>query len=117
MQVLKKYWLAIVIAVLLVISGGMIYVKLHPKELPSNLVEGTGRMDGDLVKYMFLPVILTLHVPSQGPDAINDAAPPSIITNTSAMSSLFVFTSVPLSSSDYWILQPFYHCLINGDTI
>jgi len=49
MQVLKKYWLAIVIAVLLVISGGMIYVKLHPKELPSNLVEGTGRMDGDLV--------------------------------------------------------------------
>ena len=49
MQVVKKYWLAIVIAVLLVISGGMIYVKLHPKELPSNLVEGTGRMDGDLV--------------------------------------------------------------------
>jgi len=49
MQILKKYWLAIVIAVLLVISGGMIYVKLHPKELPSNLVEGTGRMDGDLV--------------------------------------------------------------------
>ncbi len=49
MQVLKKYWLAIVIAVLLVISGGMIYVKLHPKELPSNLVEGTGRMDGDLI--------------------------------------------------------------------
>jgi len=49
MQVVKKYWLAIVIAVLLVISGAMIYVKLHPKELPSNLVEGTGRMDGDLV--------------------------------------------------------------------
>jgi len=49
MQVVKKYWLAIVIVVLLVISGAMIYVKLHPKELPSNLVEGTGRMDGDLV--------------------------------------------------------------------
>ena len=49
MKVLKKYWLAVVIAVLLVISGVMIYVKLHPKELPSNLVEGTGRIDGDLV--------------------------------------------------------------------
>jgi len=49
MQVLKKYWLAIVIAVLLVIAGSMIYTKLHPKELPSNLVEGTGRMDGDLI--------------------------------------------------------------------
>jgi len=49
MQVVKKYWLAIVIAVLLVMAGGMIYIKLHPKELPSNLVEGTGRMDGDLI--------------------------------------------------------------------
>jgi HlyD family secretion protein len=49
MQVLKKYWMAVVIAVLLVISGWMIYVKLHPKELPENLVEGTGRIDGDLV--------------------------------------------------------------------
>lgn len=49
MQVLKKYWLAIVIAVLLAIAGEMIYLKLHPKELPSNLVEGTGRMDGDLI--------------------------------------------------------------------
>ena len=49
MQMLKKYWLAVAIAVLLVISGWMIYVKLHPKELPENLVEGTGRIDGDLV--------------------------------------------------------------------
>ena len=49
MQVLKKYWLAIVIAVLLVIAGKMIYLKLHPKELPSNLVAGTGRIDGDLI--------------------------------------------------------------------
>jgi len=49
MQVLKKYWLAIAIAVLLVLAGGMIYKKLHPQTLPSNLVEGTGRMDGDLV--------------------------------------------------------------------
>ncbi len=49
MQVLKKYWLAVVIAVLLVVAGGMIYKKLHPKTLPANLVEGTGRMDGDLI--------------------------------------------------------------------
>jgi len=49
MQMLKKYWLAVAIAVLLVISGWMIYVKLHPKALPENLVEGTGRIDGDLV--------------------------------------------------------------------
>ncbi len=49
MQVLKKYWMAVVIAVLLVISGWMIYVKLHPKALPENLIEGTGRIDGDLV--------------------------------------------------------------------
>ncbi|WP_434638138.1 efflux RND transporter periplasmic adaptor subunit [Sulfurimonas sp. NW7] len=49
MQVLKKYWLGVVIAVLLVTAGGMIYKKLHPKTLPANLVEGTGRMDGDLV--------------------------------------------------------------------
>ena len=49
MQVLKKYWLGIAIAVLLLIAGGMIYKKLHPQTLPSNLVEGTGRMDGDLV--------------------------------------------------------------------
>jgi HlyD family secretion protein len=49
MQVFKKYWLPVDIAVLLVIASGMIYKKLHPQILPSNLVEGTGRMDGDLV--------------------------------------------------------------------
>jgi len=49
MQILKKYWLAVVIAILLVIAGAMIYKKLHPQSLPSNLVEGTGRMDGDLI--------------------------------------------------------------------
>ncbi len=49
MQVLKKYWLAAVVAILLVIAGGMIYKKLHPQTLSENLVEGTGRMDGDLI--------------------------------------------------------------------
>ncbi|QOP45235.1 HlyD family secretion protein [Sulfurimonas paralvinellae] len=49
MQIFKKYWLAIFIVILLVIASVMIYTKLHPKTLASNLVEGTGRMDGDLV--------------------------------------------------------------------
>lgn len=49
MKILKKYWLAVVIAILLIIAGGMIYQKLHPKALPSNLIEGTGRMDGDII--------------------------------------------------------------------
>jgi len=45
----KKYWLAFVLAVLVVVAGGMIYQKLHKNVLPSNLVEGSGRVDGDLV--------------------------------------------------------------------
>lgn len=49
MQLIKKYWLAIVLLVLVAVAGVMIYTKLHPKELPENLVEGTGRIDGDLV--------------------------------------------------------------------
>jgi HlyD family secretion protein len=49
MQVLKKYWLAVLIIILLAVAGGLIYKKLHPQTLPSNLVEGTGRMDGDLI--------------------------------------------------------------------
>ncbi|HHD84099.1 MAG TPA: secretion protein HlyD, partial [Campylobacteraceae bacterium] len=49
MQLIKKYWLAIVLLVLVAVAGVMIYTKLHPKELPANLVEGTGRIYGDLV--------------------------------------------------------------------
>jgi HlyD family secretion protein len=48
-KILKKYWLGAVVLLLFVIAGAMIYAKLHPKELPSNLLEGTGRIDGDLV--------------------------------------------------------------------
>ncbi|BAF71237.1 HlyD family secretion protein [Sulfurovum sp. NBC37-1] len=48
MQIIKKYWIGIVAAILIVIAGVMIYAKLHPKTLPKNLVEGTGRIDGDL---------------------------------------------------------------------
>ncbi|WP_353662652.1 HlyD family efflux transporter periplasmic adaptor subunit [Hydrogenimonas sp. SS33] len=49
MNLLKKYWLGAVAAVLLAVAGWMIYQKLHPKTLPANLVEGVGRIDGDLV--------------------------------------------------------------------
>ena len=49
MQIIKKYWIGIVIAVLIMIAAIMIYVKLHPKILSENLVEGTGRIDGDLI--------------------------------------------------------------------
>ena len=49
MQILKKYWLGVFIALLFTISGFLIYKKLHPKQLPPNLVMGTGRIDGDLI--------------------------------------------------------------------
>ena len=48
MQIIKKYWIGFVAAVMIIIAAGMIYAKLHPKVLPENLVEGTGRIDGDL---------------------------------------------------------------------
>ncbi len=49
MQILKKYWLGVFIALLFTISGFLIYKKLHPKQLPPNLVMGIGRIDGDLI--------------------------------------------------------------------
>jgi len=48
MQIIKKYWIGLLAAVLIVIAAVLIYQKLHPKVLPANLVEGTGRIDGDL---------------------------------------------------------------------
>ena len=50
MKVLKQYWIGILAALLFAAAAWMIYVKLHPKTLPSNLVEGVGRIDGDLVR-------------------------------------------------------------------
>ena len=41
--------MGIVLAVLVVVAGVMIWKTLHPKTLPENLVQGTGRMDGDLI--------------------------------------------------------------------
>ena len=49
MQIIKKYWIGLVAAVLLAGAGLLIYQTLHPKTLPENLVEGTGRIDGDLI--------------------------------------------------------------------
>ena len=65
MQLLKQYWLGLVAFILIVIAGYFIYQKLHPKTLPSNLVEGVGRIDGDLVnlnvKYPGRVKSLTVH--------------------------------------------------------
>lgn len=49
MQTLKKYWLGLLILILIVISGYFLYLKLNPKKLPPNLIMGTGRIDGDLI--------------------------------------------------------------------
>ncbi|WP_294956231.1 HlyD family efflux transporter periplasmic adaptor subunit [Sulfurovum sp.] len=49
MQIIKKYWIGFLAVALIAVAAVMIYQKLHPKVLPSNLVEGTGRIDGDLI--------------------------------------------------------------------
>lgn len=47
--ILKKFWLGVVIAFLFVTAAFLIYTKLHPGVLPDNLIQGTGRIDGDLI--------------------------------------------------------------------
>ncbi|ADV47338.1 HlyD family secretion protein [Nitratifractor salsuginis] len=49
MELVKKYWIGLLVLILVGIAAVLIYLKLHPKELPANLVAGTGRIDGDLV--------------------------------------------------------------------
>jgi len=49
MQVIKKYWAGVMIAILFAGAALIIYTKLHPKLLADNLVQGTGRIDGDLI--------------------------------------------------------------------
>lgn len=46
---LKKYWLGALIAVLFGIGAVLIYIRLHPPRLAENLIQGTGRIDGDLI--------------------------------------------------------------------
>lgn len=48
-QIIQKYGLGAVVAMLFSIAALLIYAKLHPKVLPDNLVQGTGRIDGDLI--------------------------------------------------------------------
>ena len=65
MKLLKQYWIGILAALLMGVAAWMISVKLHPKTLPTNLVEGVGRIDGDLVrlnaKYPGRVIRLTVH--------------------------------------------------------
>ncbi|WP_029522278.1 HlyD family efflux transporter periplasmic adaptor subunit [Persephonella sp. KM09-Lau-8] len=49
MNTIKKYWLGFIVLFLVVVAAYFIYLKLNPKKLPSNLVMGTGRIDGDLI--------------------------------------------------------------------
>ncbi|HHG73850.1 MAG TPA: HlyD family efflux transporter periplasmic adaptor subunit [Persephonella sp.] len=49
MNILKKYWLAVLIGILFAAASLMIYKKLSKKELPPNLIAGVGRIDGDLI--------------------------------------------------------------------
>ncbi|MCF6201746.1 MAG: HlyD family secretion protein [Hydrogenimonas sp.] len=48
MKLLKKYWLALLALALLLLSSFMIYQKLNPKELPSGLIQGVVKIDGDI---------------------------------------------------------------------
>jgi HlyD family secretion protein len=49
MQIVKKYWIGLLALVMLLLAAVSIYRTLHPKVLPANLIEGTGRIDGDLI--------------------------------------------------------------------
>ncbi|GAB6073082.1 efflux RND transporter periplasmic adaptor subunit [Venenivibrio stagnispumantis] len=47
-QIFKKYLTAILVLSLFLISSYLIYKKLYVKELPPNIIIGTGKIDGDL---------------------------------------------------------------------
>ncbi len=49
MQIVKKYTVGFILITLIIAASVLIYIKLHPKKLPPNLIEATGRIDGDLV--------------------------------------------------------------------
>ncbi len=46
---MKKYLAGFLILFLLIISSFLVYMKLNEKQLPPNLIMGTGRIDGDLI--------------------------------------------------------------------
>ncbi|MBN2870455.1 MAG: HlyD family efflux transporter periplasmic adaptor subunit [Campylobacterales bacterium] len=45
----RKYWAGIVVASLFGAAAFLIYLKLHPPVLDPNLIQGSGRIDGDLI--------------------------------------------------------------------
>lgn len=47
-QIFKKYLTAILVLSLFLIASYLIYKKLYVKELPPNIIAGTGKIDGDL---------------------------------------------------------------------
>ena len=49
MNSIKKYGLGVFLLGLVAVAAYLIYVKLHPKKLPPNLVEAVGRFDGDVI--------------------------------------------------------------------
>ncbi|BCD61670.1 HlyD family secretion protein [Nitratiruptor sp. YY08-26] len=49
MKIVQKYWVGFFALALFILAAVLIYIKLHPKKLPPNLIEGVGRFDGDLV--------------------------------------------------------------------
>ncbi len=46
---IKKYGIYLLIILLVIVASIMIYIKINPKELPSNLMSATGKIDGDLI--------------------------------------------------------------------
>ncbi|WP_456393284.1 hypothetical protein [Nitratifractor sp.] len=77
MKPLRHYAPGLFILLLLAVAGWMIYLKLHPKVLPDNLVMGVGRMDGDLVrlnaKYPY--PLLKLGLPATGVISLDELPP------------------------------------------
>ncbi len=49
MQIIKKYWVVFLMLLLIAVASVLIWQKLHPKRLAENLIEGSGRIDGDLI--------------------------------------------------------------------
>lgn len=49
MNLIKNYFLIILVSFLVIFSGFFIYKKLNPEKLPSYLIESVGFVDGDLI--------------------------------------------------------------------
>ncbi len=49
MNMIKKYWIGLLLMLLVFGAALLIYQKLHTKQLSTNLIMGSGRIDGDLI--------------------------------------------------------------------